>query len=491
MKKLISLLLLIFFVAIFLIVNSTIGSNSQSKFKWIKEYFPNKYKTVITKYIFPYKALENEKNKLKKFQEKYANDIAFYVDTFNENESSENKIILNQDFIIKNNLLDLIYEKNLKNIKKDLDVKIFSIKKNKFLRGVKLVKPGSAYLEFYKNNIFIISTIGILGFSDIEKDKFHFKQIKNNINSFLQFEHLEKDRRIGIKDIKIFNETIFLSYVNETSKDCWNVAILKAKLNFKELFFEKFFEPKDCVNEFDPEFNNSNEVITFSQAGGRIVQFKDDSILLTTGEFRSRSLPQNPNSSFGKILKINLINGKSQLISMGHRNPQGLYYDKDNNYILSSEHGAFGGDEINLIELHKNEIPNFGWAQASYSEHYCGGKTGCFAKSYDKYPLLKSHAENGYVEPLRYFTPSVAPSEIVNLANKIYALATLKDKSIYVFKINDENKIKDIRRIEIGERIRDIAVDNYNRKLYLFLENTNSIGLININSLLNWYQLAK
>ena len=33
---------------------------------------------------------------------------------------------------------------------------------------------------------------------------------------------------------------------------------------------------------------------------------------------------------------------------MGHRNVQGLYYDKKSNVIISSEHGPEGGDEINI-----------------------------------------------------------------------------------------------------------------------------------------------
>ena len=47
---------------------------------------------------------------------------------------------------------------------------------------------------------------------------------------------------------------------------------------------------------------------------------------------------------------------------MGHRNPQGLLFDKQNNIILSSEHGPTGGDEINII----TENSNYGWPIASY-----------------------------------------------------------------------------------------------------------------------------
>ena len=33
---------------------------------------------------------------------------------------------------------------------------------------------------------------------------------------------------------------------------------------------------------------------------------------------------------------------------MGHRNPQGLYYSKDDDIIILTEHGPKGGDEINI-----------------------------------------------------------------------------------------------------------------------------------------------
>ena len=39
---------------------------------------------------------------------------------------------------------------------------------------------------------------------------------------------------------------------------------------------------------------------------------------------------------FGKILKINLQNKKAEVVSMGHRNPQGLYYSKNFDFILSN-----------------------------------------------------------------------------------------------------------------------------------------------------------
>ena len=69
---------------------------------------------------------------------------------------------------------------------------------------------------------------------------------------------------------------------------------------------------------------------------------------------------------------------------MGHRNPQGLYFDKENNFILETEHGPKGGDEINLNHspfdkvittntldqsIHKNTIERFNCQSKSYSQY--------------------------------------------------------------------------------------------------------------------------
>ena len=97
-------------------------------------------------------------------------------------------------------------------------------------------------------------------------------------------------------------------------------------------------------------------------------------ILLSTGDFRLRNHAQRKDTVFGKIIKINLDNSKNkfEVISLGHRNPQGLLIDEKENFILSTEHGPHGGDEINL-NLNLFRILKILDGQLSYGEHY-GGK---------------------------------------------------------------------------------------------------------------------
>ena len=167
---------------------------------------------------------------------------------------------------------------------------------------------------------------------------------------------------------------------------------------------------------------------------------------------------------------------------MGHRNPQGLYFDKQNKFILETEHGPYGGDEINLIEIDKiknDEIPNFGWAIVSDGDHYGGRIKGKTDKKYEKYPLYKSHSEHGFIEPIKSFVPSIGISEIVKIGKNKYVVSSLKDESLYFFELNENKKMINLERVKVFERIRDLKF--YDNKLYIFLETTASIGIIDLS----------
>jgi 6-phosphogluconolactonase (cycloisomerase 2 family) len=77
--------------------------------------------------------------------------------------------------------------------------------------------------------------------------------------------------------------------------------------------------------------------------------------------------------------------------------------------------------------------------------------------------------------------PSIAISEIVKISEKKYVVASMKDKSLYFFEINEKRQVLDLKRVEVYERIRDLRFHGENNQLYLFMEDTASIGLINLN----------
>ena len=343
-----------------------------------------------------------------------------------------------------------------------------------FYSGISNAFPGSGYIDFHKDRLLVLSSRGFLGYAKNINEDLTLTKIENNINDFIGVQQFYKSHMFSIKDIYVSKDQIFVSYNEEIKPDCWNTSVIYGDINYNKIYFKKFFSPKECIhslNNVDHEFNPH-------QSGGRMFSFDDNHILLTIGDYRERFYAQKKNSVNGKIIKINIYDNSHEIISMGHRNPQGLYLDKENNFILATEHGPQGGDEINLIDIDKidqNKILNYGWPIVSAGEHY-GGKVEKNKNKYKKYPLHKSHAKYGFIEPLYSFVPSIAISEITKISDKKYIVSSMKDKSLYFFELNNKQKIINLKRVDIFERIRDIIFKN--NKLYLFLEDTASIGVI-------------
>ncbi len=375
----------------------------------------------------------------------------------------------------KRNNYDLLLGKiNQETLSNNKILDRYAIVKGIYL-GRAMYYPGSGYIDFHEDNLFILSARGILGYTKDLENELKFKQIKNNIDKFIGLDQFLKNRSFAVLDLLIFQNKIFVSFTNEMEDNCWNTSVLMSDLNYKEVKFEKLFFPDECVHMY----KNKDKQFHPHPSGGRMIGLDKDHIVLTTGPFRSRFLAQDKKSVMGKLIKININDANFDIITMGHRNPQGLYYDRENEFLLETEHGPMGGDEINLIELSKineDDIPNYGWAIASAGEHY-GGKIPKNEKTYKKYPLYKSHSEHGFIEPLKSFVPSIGISEITKIGENKYVVSSLKYQSIYFFELKDK-KINSIERVKVIERVRDIKFKE--NKLYLFLEETPAIGIINL-----------
>jgi len=347
----------------------------------------------------------------------------------------------------------------------------------------------SAYLEIYENNIFLVSKNGVISYFNIdslEKDKFEAKILQSNIREVVNYENFYTHGGKGIKDILIDQNKIFVTYSNLMNENCFNTSILVAEINFEYLDFEKYFEPPSCL-VVQKGYNRWS----FNSAGGRLVKFKNDNYLFSHGGYKTRVKAQDDSTVVGKILKINNLTKSWTIISKGHRNVQGLFYDEKSDFILSTEHGPQGGDEINLNNLNDNIPKNFGWPISSYGEHY-GGKGGLNEDIYKEAPLHKSHSEYGFIEPIKYFVPSIGISEIKKIPIEFnsefindYFIGAMGrnikegDLSVHQIRLNKENKeviYHDI--LGLGERVRDIMFVEKINKFILFLENTASIAVL-------------
>ena len=411
---------------------------------------------TVKKYLFPYKLIDQLQTKLKQ------NNIHY------------------KELEFKNNDKDIRVIKNIK-LQNGKILEIHNLKDG-FYSGIHENNHRSGYIDFHNDALFVLSSKGTLAYSKNFLDEIYLKKIKNNIDSFISVNQFKKHPWFSLKDLLIADDKIYVSYTEEIKEDCWNTSLIYGDINYNEINFKKLFSSKNCIDSrkiFNEEFNAH-------QSGGRVIKFDKNNVLLTTGDYRQRFHAQDKDSINGKILKININNSNYEIISMGHRNPQGLYLDKQRNIILETEHGPMGGDEINLIkidELDKKNIANYGWPVSSAGEHY-GGKVEKNNLKYKKYPLYKSHSEHGFIEPLKSFVPSIAISEIFKIGNNKYVFGSMGkdrdgDMSIYFFDLDNQNKLNNLESIKVYERVRDLKFKN--GKLYLFLENTGSIGVLTLN----------
>ena len=464
-SKIVGLLISFTFIGLvifYFLINSILG---QDKYRNLKSLLSNEQKLSIKKYIFPFKSID--------IQTQEINKLKNIVDLF-----SEYSLDLELQFIASGNDINISKEKQI--VSGDFALNKYRLLKG-FYSGINNSVPGSGYIDFYDDNMFILSSRGVLAYANNLNDGEIFYQIKNNINEFIdirQFSKISKYDNLwfSLKDLHIFKDQIFISYTEEFKKDCWNTSVIYGNIDYKDIIFKKLFSAKKCVHSID----NIDKEFNAHQSGGRIINFDKDHILLSIGDYRSRFLAQDKKSVNGKIIKINILNSEHSIISMGHRNPQGLFFDKENNIILETEHGPQGGDEINIIDIgiiNKNNIPNYGWAIASAGEHY-KGRIEINKKKYEKYPLYKSHRKHGFVEPLKSFVPSIGISEVAKIERNKYVVSSMRDRSLYFFEIGNGKKIENLKRVEVFERVRDLKV--YKKKIYLFLEDTASIGVINL-----------
>jgi len=317
------------------------------------------------------------------------------------------------------------------------------------------------YAEIKNTLVFSISGEGKTVYFDKDnllKDSLNYKDLPNNINKILNENNYQL---YGIRDLYFQNNQIFISMMVKNENGI-TINLYNADLNFDKIVFKLFFETKEYWKDYN----------VFS--GGRLEKFKDNKILFSIGFAKNYEAPQNKKSLLGKIIAIDLNTKNYELISYGHRNPQGLYFYEKKNIIINSEHGPKGGDEINFNFLDLKEDKNFGWPRVSYGSAYSGE-----SKLFESDTFKRSHKELGFIEPIKYYDPSIGISEVVYLEKNSFCefkclwVSSLRANSIFYLDIDDDfNKLISKDRIFLeGNRIRDIDYDKDLELIILVSEN--------------------
>ena len=198
-------------------------------------------------------------------------------------------------------------------------------------------------------------------------------------------------------------------------------------------------------------------------AGGRLVMKDQLTVLLANGDFhmdgmRSEPKPgplaQNPRAHYGKVVAIDLETNETRIVTMGHRNPQGLDV-LSNGTVVLAEHGPRGGDEVNVIrEGPETESPtNYGWPVESFGTTYYGSAQLPNSISFGRH--------DAFVPPMYSWVPSIATSSLtgVNGFNELWdgdiLVASLIDRSLHRLRLVGDRVVYS-ERIPIGSRIRDV-----------------------------------
>ena len=257
-------------------------------------------------------------------------------------------------------------------------------------------------------------------------------------------------RQGGLLDVAVqkgkHGNSIFLCYSKLTANKNLTIAISKSKL-----FGNKLIETRDIFT--------SNHMSKSGVHFGCRLALNDIHVFASLGDRGDRTNAQNPNNHPGSIIKIPLHGKKTaenlgwlpEIYSIGHRNPQGLHFQKSTGQLWSHEHGPRGGDEINIINKHHN----YGWPIVSYGKEYIGGDIGL------------NYSPKGFTDPIWIWTPSIAPSGLTFYEGKMFKefsgkllIGALKYRCIYLISLSSDNKPEKEECIfkNIFGRVRDIEV---------------------------------
>jgi aldose sugar dehydrogenase len=192
--------------------------------------------------------------------------------------------------------------------------------------------------------------------------------------------------------------------------------------------------------------------------GSRLVFARDGSLFVTLGERGDRDKAQDLGTHYGKVVRVrpdgsvppdNPFIGKTgvkpEIWSYGHRNVQAAALHPATGKLWTVEHGARGGDEVNIPLAGRN----YGWPVITYGRDYSGSRIG------------EGTAKE---QPVYYWDPSIAPSGMAFYAGNLFPewkgnlfVGALRAQALHRLVLDGERVVgEEVLLRDLGERIRDV-----------------------------------
>ncbi|MBX9591369.1 MAG: PQQ-dependent sugar dehydrogenase [Hyphomonadaceae bacterium] len=195
--------------------------------------------------------------------------------------------------------------------------------------------------------------------------------------------------------------------------------------------------------------------------GSRLAFARDGTLFVTLGERFQRDKAQDVGNHYGKVVRIrpdgavppdnpfiNKAGARPEVWSYGHRNPQSAAIHPGTGKLWTVEHGARGGDEINIPQAGRN----YGWPVITYGRDYSYLKIG------------EGTAKAGMEQPVYYWDPSIAPSGMAFYTGSLVPewtgnlfVGALAGQAVHRLVLKGEQIVGEERLLgHLGERIRDV-----------------------------------
>ena len=252
------------------------------------------------------------------------------------------------------------------------------------------------------------------------------------------------------------NRLVYLSYAKAVANARNTTAVVRGRLEGNQL--------TDVQEIFEANAYSSNRT---GHYGSRLAFDRDGYLFITVGDRQvspvdaGRNHPsQNLSTHHGKVIRLhddgrvpsdNPFVGRADALpeiwSYGHRNMQGLAIHPVTGDIWETEHGAEGGDELNVIQRGRN----YGWPVIGFGVNYGGGV------------IHEGTSAEGMEQPMHYWVPSIATSGLLvytgdkfpQWRNNIF-VGGLRGEAIVRVELDGRRVVSHERIWEGQGRVRDI-----------------------------------